>query len=303
MSVYAVTPEGFRKADEVWNGIRSSPMSVMRGRELVQMEGVALEEMLGRKQAIGLVAQMKDGVVELLEGRRRTPVRDLLRAPPIDRFYGREQELRALDAFLESEGAICVVLGNHGYGTTTLVRRFVQEHDEADVLWVHLREHISAEEIVSVIVSFAKRIRPEVHDLGSALAVQDIIVVFDGYHGVSEEVVEFFAELVSHPGEAKAIITAREDTPAYNWFYQKKHLEVGTVTEIRVRGLDEASARRLLDSAQIEEDAFRRVYLMTRGQPLLLKMLRDGDADGVRKNSVYTAEEILYLLFLRNKTG
>ncbi|MGB2825162.1 MAG: hypothetical protein WBC49_00800, partial [Thermoplasmata archaeon] len=81
------------------------------------------------------------------------------------------------------------------------------------------------------------------------------------------------------------------------------HVESGAVREIKVRGLDEASAKKLLGNADIEAEAFRRVYLMTRGQPLLLKMLRDDDAEGLKKNSVYTAEEIRYLLFLKDKTG
>jgi hypothetical protein len=130
-----------------------------------------------------------------------------------------------------------------------------------------------------------------------------MIVVLDGYHTVSDEMVEFFAVLVNTPIEAKVIITAREDTPAYNWFYQKGHLESGAVREIRVRGLDEASAKKLLGSTRIEDEAFRRVYLMTRGQPLLLRMLRDDDAEGLKKNSVYTTEEIRYLLFLKNRTS
>ncbi len=301
MSVYAVTPEGFRKAVDTWETVRRSQLSVMRVGGLVEMEGMALEELLGRKQAMSLVARMKDGVVELLE-RQRTPIRDLLRAPPLGTFHGREQELGALDEFLKSDTSVVVVSGSRGYGTTTLVRKFVQGHEEADVLWIPVREHITPQEIESSIVDFGKRCRPAVADLGSALSMPDMIVVLDGYRTVSEEVVEFFAALVNASTEAKLVVTAREDNPAYNWFYQKKHVESGAVREIRVRGLDEASSKTLLGNADIEAEAFRRVYLMTRGQPLLIRMLRDGDAEGLKKNSVYTAEEIRYLLFLKDKT-
>ncbi|HIH00972.1 TPA: ATP-binding protein [Thermoplasmata archaeon] len=301
MSVYAVTSDGFRKAEETWERMRTSSLRVVKGEEVVDMGGAALEEMLGRKQAMAVVAQMKDGVVELTE-RRRTPVRDLLRAPALPEFYGREQELDALESFLDSNAAFCAVLGNRGYGATSLVRRFVQDHEEADVLWIHLRELIAPEEIADAIVSFAKRIRQSVSDLDSALSVPGMIVVLDGYRTVGEDLVEFMGDLAGTAREAKMIVTAGEDTPAYNWFYQKKHVDSGMVREIRVRGLDEQSAKKLLETPGIEEEAFRRVYLMTRGQPLLLRMLRDGDAEGLKKNSVYTAEEIRYLLFLKNKT-
>ncbi len=302
MSVYAVTPEGFRKAEETWENVRKSLLSVRKASGLVEMEGKAFEEMLGRKQAMSLVSRMKDGAIELLE-RRRAPVRDLLRAPEIGQFHGRERELSALDAFLGSDTAVVVVSGNRGYGTTTLVRKFVQDHEETDVLWIPVREQITPEEIESSIVDFGKRIRPTVADLDSALSIPDMIIVLDGYHTVNEEVVELFAALVDASTEAKLVITAREDTPAYNWFYQKTHVESGAVLETRVRGLDEVSAKELLGNADIEAEAFRRVYLMTRGQPLLLRMLRDNDAEGLKKNSVYTAEEVRYLLFLKDKTG
>ena len=301
MSVYAVTSEGFRKAEETWDRVRASSLKVVKGEELVDMDGADLEETLGRKQAMGVVAQMRDGAVELAE-RRRTPVRDLLRAPALPEFHGREQELDALDAFLDSEATFCAVLGNRGYGTSSLVRKFVQDHDEVDVLWIHMRELIAPDEIEDAILSFAKRIRPSVSDLDSALSIPGMTVVLDGYRTVGEDLVEFLGNLVGTAREAKMIITAGEDTPAYNRFYQKKHVDAGIVREIKVRGLDEQSAKRLLGNPEIEEEAFRRVYLMTRGQPLLLRMLRDGDAEGLKKNSVYTAEEIRYLLFLKSKT-
>lgn len=302
MSVYVVTPEGFRKAEEIWESVRTSPLSIRKDGVLEEMEGKALEDIVGRRRAMSLVSQTKDGVVELPE-RRRAPVRDLLRAPSLDEFHGRERELGALEAFLGSGASVVVVSGNRGYGTTTLVRKFVQVHEERDVLWIPVREHITPEEVESSIVDFGKRVRPTVADLASALSVPEMIVVLDGYRTVSEDVVEFFAALVNAPTEAKLIITSREDNPAYNWFYQKRHVESGAVLEIRVRGLDEASAKTLLGNADIEDEAFRRVYLMTRGQPLLLRMLRDDDVEGLKKSSVYTAEEIRYLLFLKGKTG
>jgi hypothetical protein len=42
--------------------------------------------------------------------------------------------------------------------------------------------------------------------------------------------------------------------------------------------------------------------MMTRAQPMTLKMLRVGDTKGLKKNTVFTAEEIGYLLFLKDKT-
>ena len=301
MSVYAVSMEGFRKAEEIWSGLRKSKIVVSRDGVREEMEGDALEEMFGRRRTFGLISRMKDGVVELKD-RHRTARRDLDEAPRMDEFFGREQELEALEAFLDSDSQMMIVLGGRGYGTTGLVREFVERQEDIDVLWITIGEHTTAEALETRIVDFAREIQPDVSDIDSALAIPGTLIVIDDYHLVGEGVVELLSSFVSRRRECKMIVTAREDLPAYNWFYQKKDVDSGTVREIRVKGLDENSARRLLGTPDIEGDAFRRIYLMSRGQPLVLRLLRDGDRDELKRNSVFTAEEIRYLLFLKQKT-
>jgi hypothetical protein len=107
--------------------------------------------------------------------------------------------------------------------------------------------------------------------------------------------------MVEIPGEAKIIMTARQETPAYNWFYQKKQIDAGVVQELKVKGIDQESAKRLLGNDSISNEALRRVVTMTRGQPLALNMLRDEDEKGLKNNTVLTPQEIKYLLLLKNK--
>ncbi|UCE92045.1 MAG: hypothetical protein JSV90_02580 [Methanobacteriota archaeon] len=302
MSVYAVSMEGFRRAEAIWNDLRASRILVSREGVKEEMEGAALEEMFGRRRAFGLISRMKDGVIELKD-RHRTAQRDLTDAPPHEEFYGRERELEALEGFMDSDSQAMVILGGRGYGTTALAREFVERQEDVDVLWIAVSERTGAADIESRVIGFARGIQPDVSDVDSALAVPGVAVVFDDYHTASEGVVELLSSFVSHKSEGKLIVTAHEDLPAYNWFYQKRHVDSGTVREIRVKGLDEDSARRLLGNSEIEAEAFRRVYLMSRGQPLVLRLLRDGDREELKRCSVFTAEEIRYLMFLRQKTG
>jgi hypothetical protein len=102
---------------------------------------------------------------------------------------------------------------------------------------------------------------------------------------------------------AKMIMTARQEMPAYNWFYHKPQVDAGIVEELKISGLDQESAKKLLGNANIEREALRRVLGMTRCQPMVLKMLRDGDLEGMKKNTMFTAEEARYLLFLKEKKG
>jgi hypothetical protein len=77
---------------------------------------------------------------------------------------------------------------------------------------------------------------------------------------------------------------------------------LGVVQELRIKGLDASSARKLLGNDKIEEDALRRIMMMTHGQPMVLRMLRENDEKSLRKNTLFTPEEIRYLLFLKDKT-
>jgi len=302
MSVYSITAEGVRRASKLW-GALSGVMFTMRSPDKTEEAKVEeIEKMVGRKRAIALVARARAGVIEMSD-RRRPTVKDLDDAPDIRDFLGRKDELEAMGAFMESDSDLLVVLGNRGYGASSLARRFVEALDDHNVLWVPLPACSGPDDIVGRLLQFVRRFAPEAGDPFDALGIADTVIVFDGYHAVSEVTVEFFADMVDRLDEAKVVITAREDTPAYNWFYHKKEVECGKVQELRLKGLDHDSAKSLLGNPRIEQDAFRRVYMMTRGSPNILRMLRGKDFEGLKKNTVFTAEEIRYLLFLMDKTA
>jgi len=119
---------------------------------------------------------------------------------------------------------------------------------------------------------------------------------------VRDEVVEFFTTMSEAVDGSKLIITARQETPAYNWFYHKEQVDAGIVEELKIGGVDIESARKLLGNEKIERESLRRIHGMTRGQPMALKMLREDDIDGLKRNSVFTPEEIRYMLFLKVRT-
>lgn len=301
MSVYVISTEGLRIAERLWQDAQSNVFPVMKEGAIVKLEGRVIGEQVGKKRAVALLSQMRDGVLRLDE-RRRVPVRDLEDAPPASAFFGREAELRRMDEFMDSDAKMLVVLGNRGYGTTTLTRKFVDSQDEEDVLWVPLNPQVSVEEIETKLLKFGARVDKRVRSFEDVLRLDNALLVFDDYFSVAEEVVEFFGRTVEAADAVKIIISARQETPAYNWFYQKRHVESGTIHEMRIKGLDEPSSKRLLGNERIEKDALRRIMLMTHGQPMILRMLRENDMEGLRKNTVFTPEEIRYLLFLKDKT-
>ena len=302
MNVYTVTTEGLRRSEDLWRAALDSKFPVMTDGKIAEMKGRNIEEMVGRKRALAVVSQMRDGVVAIDET-RRAPIRDLKDAPSVREFFGRDSELDTMEEFMESESMVLVVMGNRGYGTSTLVRKFVDEQDDTDVFWTNLTPEISSQNLKDRIVSFGKKTNGDVKDLADVIKQKNALLVFDDYFSVGDDVVEFFASLIETPGDTKIVIAAREDTPAYSWFYHIKQVESKLVRELRIRGLDEASARRLLDKDDIEKDALKRIMMICRGQPMTLKLLKDRDLAGLKSNTKYTPEEIRYMLFLRDKSG
>ena len=301
MNVYSITSEGLKNVEDLWRAALDDVFSVSVEGQTVRMLGKDIESKLGRRKAVAAVSQMREGVVRIDES-RRAPIKDLKDAPVHGAFYGRQAELEAIDDFMDSEARILVILGNRGFGTTALARKFVEDLEDQDTLWIPLSAESTAKHIESKLIDFGRTVNKNVKELRDTLKLENATLVFDDYFSVSEEVVEFFSALVDSVDDTKIIITARQETPAYNWFYRKENVDSGIVRELKIKGLDEASAKRLLGSDLIEKDALRRIIMMTHSQPMVLRMLKEGDLDGLKKNTPFTAEEARYLLFLRDKT-
>jgi hypothetical protein len=301
MNVYAVTTEGLNNVERLWKTLLTLSYHVLGDGKTTEMTGKDIEDSVGRKRAVAAISQMRDGIVRIYET-RRAPVRELKEAPTIEAFYGREAELKLMDDFMDSDAKVLVVLGNRGYGTTALTRKFIEGQEEEDVLWAALTPETTAKELESKLIDFGKRVRKDVATFSEVLGLGNAILVFDDYFSASDDLVELFADAIDNAKDAKIVISARQETPAYSWFYQKKHVDSGTVQELKIKGLDENSAKKMLGNDKIEKDALRRIMMMTRGQPMILKLLKEGDFKGLKKNTVFTSEEIRYLLFLKDKT-
>lgn len=301
MNVYAVTTEGLNNVERLWKTLLTLSYHVLGDGKTTEMTGKDVEDSVGRKRAVAAISQMRDGIVRIYET-RRAPVRELKEAPTIEAFYGREAELKLMDDFMDSDAKVLVVLGNRGYGTTALTRKFIEDQEEEDVLWAALTPETTAKELESKLIDFGKRVRKDVATFSEVLGLGNAVLVFDDYFSASDDLVELFADAIDNAKDAKIVISARQETPAYSWFYQKKHVDSGTVQELKIKGLDENSAKKMLGNDKIEKDALRRIMMMTRGQPMILKLLKEGDFKGLKKNTVFTSEEIRYLLFLKDKT-
>jgi len=234
--------------------------------------------------------------------------------PAVEGFVNREGELENLKSWLsDSDSKVMVIYGSVGYGTSALAAKFIEEAVKGwSVCWIPvLKEDM---DIRIQLVETLSEIFPDdgsvlsvfegPDDLKTALDGKKLIIVFDGYFEVSDDVVEFFTGLVSELKDStglKLLFTAREDTPSYNRFYTILDLHDGTVDEIHLRGLEQEPCKTVLDTPDIAADALRRLYLFTRGCPTTLKLLASGDEAEMREKTRFSPEEIKLMLFLKGQ--
>lgn len=299
VKLYYLTEAGMRRARELSTALEGQTMVADGGPTTVA------EFARASGQTVLAVAMDLDDA-----GRYHGAARDE-RLPP---FLDRRDELAALAEWVRGDAPAAVLYGGVGMGKTALARRFLQRspvpfwwHDlrpgeSAAALWAHLAEFLSGHGRQSVAAALAGTSDPwdaAAQDLDGLEAV----LVLDGYGDVPEEVVDFVSRLLRTAmtaPPAKVLVLAQEATPSYCRFYGRKAVESGTVLEIHMRGLSPEDSRELLGRPAIAEEAFRRIYLLTRGCPLYLELIREGDAETLRARSRFTAAEVNLLMFSRD---
>lgn len=288
VTVYALTPAGMRRARELLDPIDALPVEI-DGRRTTLGDA---------RRSLGLPPlEALEGVDS--EGRFRGEPR----AVPVVGLLQRDADLATLRRWFAGAAPFAVVSGSRGMGKTALGRAFAATVPRT--LWVDLpagadlpilagalarstgrRSEASAASLVdAVLAAFTSGIR---------------LLVLDGYSEVAEELVETLAALLRAAGsrpDVRVLVLAQESTPAYCRFYGRGEVDAGTVVERKLRGLDPEGCRAMLGNPRIDGEALRQIYLLTKGCPLYLKYIREGDEAGLRAHSRFTKAEVRLLLY------
>lgn len=295
IKVYLMTARGISRAQEIEERILSRIVSakiqgtIVEGMTIRQIENafhrrINILKLTGEEEFIDLDTARSSGFTDLTD------------SPKTEIFLDREDSLEQLKIFLKSRAMILTIYGAKGIGTSSLVKYFIEMMDEWNILWISLVTNRTVEEIEGRISSFAEGMSTPSDSLMNSPLGSNMLLIFDGYFDVDEDVVELISNLVERREGAKIIVTCRDSTPSYNRFYRKEHIESSHVLEIVLKGLPEKEAKKLLGNEKISEDAFRRIYALSRGSPMILKMLREKDDKGLSRNTTFTNEEIRFLI-------
>lgn len=216
----------------------------------------------------------------------------------------RDADMAFLKKWAREGGPVMVVYGAVGMGKTALGRALISHHRGSHV-WIDITDDEDMTTLLSDLVRVLGIAAKDDDAQGAAveeIKSRGILVVIDGYNKVSEDVVDFLSNTVSrltgYPG--KILVLAQEQTPSYCRFYGRNEVAKGDVWEHRIKGLSVQGCKKMLGAERIDEEALKRIYLLTKGTPLYLDLIRRGDAAELLRRSRFTAAEIRLLLYSKD---
>jgi len=307
MKTYSLTSQGLAVSNKISEELSETSIDLIRGDEkrTVNLSRVE-EETDGKLDLLTCISILEDKdskKIDLREEGIFEPVKMVENLPDISEFYGREKELDKMERWIESDNSVMVVLGRKGHGASTLTAKFIERLKERHILWINLEE-TSKDKIKNRISNFLKKIGNESEKIIDELASQKAVVVFDDYYELESDVVSFlsdFLERIEKSDPLKMMVTGREGTPVYERFYRRNHVEQGVVKELKVSPLGKEEAENILRE-NIEEEALDRIMMFTKGSPLLLKLLREGNKEKLCELTPWEEEQISLLIYLKTET-
>lgn len=296
VKLYSLTESGLRRARELATALEAQPIVADGGATTLGLFAKA-----SRRTLLDISLDVdEDGLYG--GGAREVGV---------PAFLGRREELAALSAWVRGEAPVMVVYGGIGMGKTAIARRFVARAPRSHV-WRDLAPNDSSDAILRDLagrleasgrtaLASASGADPW-NALAEDLGGMDLLLVFDRYGEVAEDLVDAFRHLVrvAADASAKLLVLAQESTPSYCRFYERRAVETGRVEEIHLKGLALEESKELLGRPAIADEALRRIYLLTKGCPLYLELIREGEATTLKARSRFTTAEVNLLLFSRD---
>ena len=266
---------------------------------------------------LDVVCHVSEGVFDAttFHARRRQKFADLTeRVPRLRYFFGREEELATMDAWVASPTErVLVVAGLTGIGKTTLLSRKIEDwRGSRHLLFHRIMDWTTLRNVLQQLGEFLTRLgkkqlaqyleaKPSedleevVSILASDLNRVPAVLVFDDYHNAEPPIQKMFyglrAALEGMEG-VKLLVAGRHVPP----FYDRRDVRVrGLVRELSLGGLDPQSSVRILEARNLllGGDQVQELYRLTRGHPLFLELVDSASPTKAKDVHKYLEEELL----------
>ena len=324
---YRLSEPGWRSATNLRKRLASQVVTVRAPNLEALSVRVSEIPTLGplRLDLTDAVASVRNGRLDLVRPSRsgRRPARVVwgtaLRR--VDRFFGRDRELRELDAWWASSARGLLVTGSAGIGKTALLGAWVQSRRvDAPVFGFEARRSTSSAAFLQDLGGFltvlgkpglqtqlAQTVPPNVAFVGRILrrdvGRRKVLLILDNADQAPRELGRLVVDLLLKVGDGfqpRVVLLARRP-PAW---LRRGDRGAAPVLASPLQGLDPDAATTLLRShdAAIESGAAQDIVRRTRGHPLLLHLAASARTGRGPTAERYIQEELWSALSARERT-
>jgi len=311
---FFLTKTGLETADKLLEKLRKQRVLFhdSEGKE----ELISIDDLIFKSRSATpsklILTYFNDGILleNVLIGADVHPYISTLDTVPVpDIFVDRESETQFLMDNIDSDQKIIVVSGIKGIGKTSLVRKALETYDgRKNILWYTAHDWDSARNLVESFSDFFVRLgRNEMKrmlhqsknlDIGlcASTLLKDLrdsstIMVIDNVFDLKKEVMQFIYMICESSRNIKGtnIILITRDREGL-----MSSPCLGSIGEnyLIVEGLEHKWAIKMMNDLGMGPDESERVYAMTQGHPLALKLVNSQEIDKIIDTSGLTDEEV-----------
>jgi len=307
---YLLTERGNSSAQKIKNGIvwRKLVVKDSKGR-IREVELSRIGELITKPLPTMKIISLMDsyGILDIKKVEEREEERPLVNfwaeKPKEEPFHGRQREMDLVKGWMDSEKKVLAITGDRGIGKTALAFRVISSYErKKNTFWYSFRQWDSFDNIIAALASFLAQMgrtepqrclsseKPNIREietaLQSALDESNSLLAFDNYIE-QREIERFLFLLLEIAGriDVKILVTCDNGLPK-----KRELLAGGLLEEMELSGLDEESSKKLLPKMKRKE--FNRIYKLTEGHPLSLKLIGSGILDKDIDQKAYTSEEL-----------
>lgn len=311
---YDVTPEGHASAQRLIDDIAGRQVVAVHGRRKNPMPATEARRLLSPPTFTRLISSV-DGEGRLdVRPRKKGAARARAtfaegRPAPVE-VLGRKPESDTLANWLETGPPVLAIMGPRGIGKTAFASASIP--DDRPTFWWSFREGDTAASWLAGLASWLADLgkgdlrqrlpsgpptwREIARTVSRDLRGSEALLILDDLHLAGEDLtayVDAVLEAATAIG-CRVLVTTEEALPD-----RELRKVQGLLQELPMDGLDRAAARKILPRKLAKEE-FEKVFRLTNGNPLSLKLLAAEEAP-----SGYTAEEraLLKVLRLRQDEG
>ena len=319
--VYILTPKGKEQVIKLKKKFEKETVKVItedgewekRVDVLAREMGKSLSEIIINITEKGVYSMKKDTTVKFLE-----------KAPSLQYFFGRSQEVnKIVEWLMDRTHRVVVITGIAGIGKTSIARRVCEMvEDRMNVFWYRFHEWDTLRGVLDYLSEFLTRLKrtalkeyleksegPEI-DLNKItdylkkdLDGSNSVLFFDDLHKVDREnsaIIQWFSmmvELLKDLDGVKMVVTSRREID----FYDRRDVSVNkTVVEMWLEGLDRDSCLEIVRrraSFPVDNNSFEKIYSATMGNPLFLELINTpADVENPKDIHRFIQKEILSVI-------